>query len=58
MGFRNPRSDGSNADFGDQLHRNARLRIRVLQVINKLRQIFNRINIVMRRRRNQTNAGD
>ena len=43
----------SHAHLGDQLHADARLRIHVLQVVDQLRQIFNRINIVVRRRRNQ-----
>ena len=52
------RGDRAHADFGHQLHRNARLRIDVLQVVDQLRQIFDRINIVVRRRRNQAHAGN
>ncbi len=52
------RGHRSHADFGHQLHRNPRLRIDVLQIVNELRQILDRINIVMRRRRNQTHAGN
>ena len=33
-------------------------RIDVLQVVDQLRQIFDRINVVMRRRRNQRHAGN
>ena len=52
------RRHGAHAHFGDELHGNSRLRIDVLQIEDKLRQILDRINIVMRRRRNQSHAGD
>ena len=39
-----------------QLDADAGTRISILQVVNQLGQIFNRIDIMMRRRRNQTNA--
>ena len=54
--FCNTRGYGPNADFRHQLHRNPRARIRILQVVNQLREIFDGINIVMRRRRNQAHA--
>ena len=44
-------------DFRHQLHADPRSWIGVLQVIDQLRQIFDRINVVMRRRRNQADAG-
>ena len=49
--------DGADADFGDELHADARVVIRVFQVVNQFRQIFDGINVVMRRRRNQSDAG-
>ena len=52
------RGDGADADFGHQLHRNARLRIDVLQIVDQLRQIFDRVDVVMRRRRDQAHAGN
>ena len=52
------RGHRSHAHLGHQLHRNARLRIHVLQIVNQLRQIFDRVNVVMRRRRNQPHARD
>ena len=58
MRLRDTGGDRSHADFGDELHRNARLRIDVLQIVDQLRQIFDRINIVVRRRRDQTHAGN
>ena len=56
MSLGHARRHRAHAHFGDQLHGNARLRIDVLQIVNQLRQIFDGINIVMRRRRNQTHA--
>ena len=50
----NTGGDRAHSHFGDQLHADARLRIHVLQVVDQLRQIFDRINVVVRRRRNQT----
>ena len=58
VSFGNARGNRAYADFRHQLHRDARLRIYVLQVVDQLRQIFDRIDIVMRRRRNQSNARD
>ena len=58
MRFGDARGHRAHAHFGHQLHRNARLRIDVLQIVNELRQIFDGINIVMRRRRNQPHAGN
>ncbi len=46
----------AHANLGHQLGRDGRRRIDVFQIVNQLRQIFNRINIMMRRRRNQTHA--
>ena len=51
-----PRRHGANAHFGHQLDRNPRLRVHVLQIVDQLRQIFDRVDIVMRRRRNQPHA--
>ena len=48
----------ADANFGHQLHRNARLRIDVLQIVDQLRQIFDRVDVVVRRRRDQAHAGD
>ncbi len=58
MGLGDACGDRADANFRDQLHGDARLRIDVLQVVDQLRQIFNRVNVVMRRRRNQAHAGN
>ena len=50
MRFRDARGHGSNAHFGHQLHRNARLRIHVFQIVDELRQILDGVNVMMRRR--------
>ena len=52
----NAGGDGADADLGHQLHADARLRVGVLQVVDELRQIFDRIDVVMRRRRDQPHA--
>ncbi len=50
--------DGADADFGDQLDGDARLGIDVLQIVDELREIFDGVNIVVRRRRDEADAGD
>ena len=54
--FGNAGRDRANADFGYELDVDARARVGVLQIVNQLRQILDRINIMMRRRRNQAYA--
>ena len=49
--------DGADADFGDELDRDVTRRIDVLQVEDQLRQILDRIDVVMRRRRDEADAG-
>ena len=49
-------SNRANADFGYELHVDACTRVRILQIMDKLSQILDRINIMMRRRRDQANA--
>ena len=53
MRLGDPGRNRSHAHLGHQLDRDARARVDVLQVVNQLRQVFDRINVVMRRRRNQ-----
>ncbi len=47
----------ADAALGDELHRDARLAVRVLQVEDQLRQVLDRIDVVVRRRRDQADAG-
>ena len=49
--------NGADACFRDKFYCNTCFPVCIFQIINKLRQIFNGINIVMRRRRDQGYAG-
>ena len=55
--LRDARGDRADADLGDQLHVDPRARVGVLQVVDELRQILDRIDVVVRRRRDQADAG-
>ena len=57
MGLGHTGRNRSDAYLRDKLDAHSRIRIRVLQVENQLREIFDRINIMMRRRANQPNPG-
>ncbi len=48
--------DGAHADFGHELDADPRLAIGVLQVVDQLRQVFDRVDVVVRRRRDQAHA--
>src|SRR5262245_61455672 len=56
MAFRDARCDGSDADFRDELYADTRVMIGILEIMDQLRQIFDGIDVVVRRRRNQTDA--
>ena len=58
MSFRNSRGYRAYSHLCNQLYGNTRPRIHIFQIENQLGQILNRINIVMRRRRNQSYSGD
>ena len=58
MRFRHARGHRTHAHFRHQLHRNPRLRIDVLQIVDELRQILDGVNIVVRRRRDQPHPGN
>ena len=47
---------GADADLGHQLHADARVMVGVLQVVDQLGQVFNRVNVMVRRRRDQADA--
>ena len=55
MSFRDTRGNRTHAHFGHKLHRDTGLRVRITQIVNELGQVFDRVNIMMRRRRNQRN---
>src|SRR6187397_3012375 len=46
----------ADTTFGYELHRNPRPRIRVLQIEDQLREVFDRVDVVVRWRRDQTHA--
>ena len=48
----------TDTDFGHELHRNTSLRVGVVQVVNELSQVFDGVNIVVRRRRNERHIRD
>ncbi len=50
------RGDRADADLGDQLDRDVARRVDVLEVVDELRQILDRVDVVMRRRRDQADA--
>ncbi len=54
--LRDARGHGADAGLGDELHRHERLRIDLLQIEDELRQILDRIDVVMRRRRDEPDA--
>ena len=56
MRFRHTRGHRSHADLGHQLHRNTGARVHVLQIVDQLRQILDRVDVVVRRRRDQAHA--
>jgi len=56
MRLRDARRHCADAGNGDQFDRNPGARIRVFQIVNELRQIFNRVDVVVRRRRDQPDA--
>ena len=57
MGLRHAGRDGADADFRHQLDRDGRIGIGVLEVEDQLRQVFDRIDVMMRRRRDELHAG-
>ena len=57
VGLGDSRRNGTNPRFRHQFHADSGGTVSIFQVENKLGQIFNRVNIVVRRRRDQTNPG-
>src|SRR5713101_9027462 len=56
MSLRDPRGDGADAYLGYQLDADAGMMVRVFEIMDQLRQILNRVDIVVRRRRNQSHS--
>ena len=51
------RRDGADSGFRDELYRDSRVAVRVLEVEDQLCQVLDRVYVVMRRRGDQRNAG-
>ena len=49
--------DGADAGFADELHADFRARVHFLQVVDELRQILDGVDVVVRRRRDEHDAG-
>ena len=56
MGFRDTCSNGSNTDFRHQLHVHTGPRVRVLQIVDQLREVLDGVDVVVRRRGDQPDA--
>ena len=57
LGFGHTRGHRAHTRFTDEFHRNIRFSVGTLEVIDELSQILNRIDVVVRRRRDQPHAG-
>ena len=51
--LRHARRDGADAGLGDQLDAHARARVHRLEIVDQLRQVLDRVDVVVRRRRDQ-----
>jgi len=56
LGFCHTCGNGADADLTDQFDTDACAWVDVFQVVNQLRQVFNRVNIMVRWRRDQPHA--
>ena len=57
VGLGDAGGDRAHALFAHQLHVDARLIVGVLQVVDQLGQVFDRVDVVVRRRRDEPDAG-
>src|ERR1035441_1974406 len=58
MGFGDAGRDRAYTDLGDQLHSDASLGVDVLEVVDELGQILDRVNVVVRRWRDEAHTGN
>uniref|UniRef100_A0A6J5ZUT4 Unannotated protein n=1 Tax=freshwater metagenome TaxID=449393 RepID=A0A6J5ZUT4_9ZZZZ len=56
VGFCNPGGNRADADLRDQLDRDLSLWIGAAQIVDQLLEVLDRVDVVMRRRRDQPNA--
>ena len=57
VGLGDARRHGPHARLRDELHAHARPRVHLLQIVDQLRQVLDRIDVVVRRRRDQRHPG-
>src|SRR5207244_13205903 len=57
MGFRDAGGNGSYSNLSHELNADARSGIRIFQIMDQLGEVFDGIDIVMRRRRDKATAG-
>ncbi len=57
VGLGDAGGDGADADLGDQLDVDAGRRVGVLQVVDELGEVLDGVDVVVRRRRDQADAG-
>ena len=57
VSFGDARRDCADAGFGDELHVDARARVGVFQVVYQLPQVFDGVDVVVGRRRDELDAG-
>ena len=56
LAFGHARSNRADADFRHQLHADVGMRRHIFQVVDQLSQVFDRIDVVVRRGRNQAHT--
>ena len=57
LGFGHASRNGPDANLRDQLDRNRCPRVGVLQVVDELSKVLNRVNVMVWRRADETDAG-
>ena len=57
MGLGDAGGDGADADFRDELHVDAGARVGVLQVVDQLGEVLDRVDVMVRGRGNEAHAG-
>ena len=50
IGFRHTGSDGADTDFSHQLHADRRRGMDLVEIVDQLSEIFDRIDVMVRRR--------
>ena len=56
VALRDAGRDGADAHLGHELHRHLRARVRAAEVVDELLEVLDRVDVVVRRRRDQADA--